>query len=109
MKFFLLLLRTLWQSDTMNADCTTRINAAVRSTMESNMANDKQTVHLSHTISSELNDRLEHLAAQAHSTKSEILRKAIALFDVVSEAAVEKMRFGILDENKQLVTEIVGI
>ncbi len=73
------------------------------------MANDKKTVHLILTVSSELNDRLEQLAVLGRSTKSEVLRKAIALFDVVSEAAVDKKRFGILDENKKLVTEIVGI
>jgi predicted transcriptional regulator len=73
------------------------------------MAKDKQTVHLSLTVSPELNDRLEQLASLGHTTKSEVLRKAIALFDVVSEAAADKKRFGILDEDKKLVTEIVGI
>jgi hypothetical protein len=47
------------------------------------------------------------LAAADHTTKSEVLRKAIALFNEVAEAKSEKMRIGIL--NKQLVTEIVGI
>ena len=73
------------------------------------MATDKETVRLSLAVSPELNDRLEQLAAAGHTSKSEILRKAIALFDVVAEAKSEKRRFGILDQNKQLVTEIVGI
>ena len=38
-----------------------------------------------------------------------ILRKAIALFDVVAEAKAEKKRFGILDKDRHLLTEIVGI
>ena len=57
----------------------------------------------------ELNARLEELAQAGHTSKSEILRKAIALFDVVAEAKSEKKRFGILDQDKHLLTEIVGI
>lgn len=73
------------------------------------MPTEIESIRLSLTVSPELNARLDELAASAHSTKSEILRKAIALFDVVAEAKAEKKRFGILDQNKQLVTEIVGI
>jgi predicted transcriptional regulator len=73
------------------------------------MSIENESIRLSLTVSPELNARLDELASSAHSTKSEILRKAIALFDVVAEAKSEKMRFGILDQNKQLVTEIVGI
>lgn len=73
------------------------------------MSVDKESIRLSLAVSPELNSRLEQLAASSHTTKSEILRKAIALFDVVAEAKAEKKRFGILDQNKQLLTEIVGI
>jgi predicted transcriptional regulator len=66
-------------------------------------------VRLSLAIPAELNDRLEQLALLGHSTKSEILRKAIALFDVVAEAKADKKRLGLFDQNKQLVTEIVGL
>lgn len=69
----------------------------------------KEVVRLSLSLSPELNDRLEQLAASGHTTKTEILRKAIALYDVVAEAKTEKKRLGILDQNKQLLTEIVGI
>ena len=70
---------------------------------------NKEAVRLSLAISPELNERLEEIAASSHSTKSEVLRKALALFDIVAEAKSEKRRFGILDQDKQLVTEIVGI
>jgi len=70
---------------------------------------EKETIRLSLAVSPELNERLEQLASSGHTSKSEILRKAIALFDVVAEAKSEKKRIGILDQNKQLVTEIVGI
>lgn len=67
------------------------------------------TIRLSLAISPELNSRLEFLAASGHTTKSEILRKAIALFDVAAEARSERKRLGILDQDKRLLTEIVGI
>ena len=73
------------------------------------MTTDKESIRLSLAVSPQLNERLEQLAAAGHTTKSEILRKAIALFDVVAEAKSEKKRFGILDQDKRLVTEIVGI
>ena len=73
------------------------------------MTTDREVIRLSLAVSPELNERLEQLAAAGHTTKSEILRKAIALFDVVAEAKSEKKRFGILDQDKRLVTEIVGI
>ena len=70
---------------------------------------EQSSVRLSLAVSPELNERLEELASSAHISKSEVLRKAIALFDVVAEAKSEKKRFGILDQNKNLITEIVGI
>lgn len=73
------------------------------------MPNKNEPIQLILTISPELNVRLDELASSANSTKSEILLKAIALFDVVAEAKSEEKRFGIFDKNKQLVTEIVGI
>ena len=73
------------------------------------MSSENEPIRLSLTISPELNARLDELAAASYSTKSEILRKAIALFDVVSEAKAEKKRFGILDQNKKLLTEIIGL
>ena len=73
------------------------------------MVTDKEAIRLSLAVSPELNERLEQLAAAGHTTKSEILRKAIALFDVVAEAKSEKKRFGIFDQDKRLVTEIIGI
>ena len=73
------------------------------------MSIDKEVVRLSLSVSPELNERLEQLASSGCTTKTEILRKAIALYDVVAEAKTEKKRFGILDQNKTLLTEIVGI
>lgn len=73
------------------------------------MSANGEAIRLSLSVSPELNNRLEELAESGHVSKSEILRKAIALFDVAAEAKADKKRIGILDQNKQLVTEIVGI
>jgi addiction module HigA family antidote len=60
-------------------------------------------------LSPELNSRLEQLASENRTTKSEILRKAMALFDVATEAKKKGMKIGIVDEGNNLVTEITGI
>ena len=67
------------------------------------------SVRLSLAVSPELNARREQLASAGHTSKSESLRKAVALFDIAAEARSEKKRIGILDQNKQLLTEIVGL
>jgi predicted transcriptional regulator len=77
--------------------------------MESVMNTNEVPIRLSLSVSPELNARLDQLALKSHSSKSEILRKAIALFDVAAEAKAENKRIGILDQNKQLLTEIVGL
>lgn len=73
------------------------------------MAADHQPVRLSLSVSPELNALLEQLAIAGHCIKSEVLRKAIALYDVAFEAKLQKNRLGILDQSKQLLTEIVGL
>ena len=74
------------------------------------MENDKEsaTVRLSLAVSPELNELLEQLSANAHTTKSETLRKAIALFAIATEAKMEKKHIAILDNNKHLLEEIIG-
>ena len=69
----------------------------------------KAEVRLSLIVSPELNETLEALAQSLHSSKSEILRKAIALYDVAAEAKQKDQRIGILDKDRKVVTEIVGI
>jgi len=68
-----------------------------------------ESIRLSLSISPELNARLDNLAQSGHTTKSEVLRKAIALFDVAAQAKAENNRLGVLDQNKRLVSEIIGI
>ena len=68
-----------------------------------------ETVRLSLEVSTALNRTLEEMAAQTHSSKSEILRKAIALMELAIRAKNEGNRFGIANKDQQLATEIVGI
>lgn len=66
-------------------------------------------IRLNVDISSDLNTRLEDMARGAHTTKSELLRKAIALFDVALSENKQNHRLGILDSNGRVLREIVGI
>ncbi len=70
---------------------------------------EKEKVRLSLDISTELDSLLEQLAAATGSTKSDILRKAIALMEVAVEAKRQGKKFGIAEKDEQLTTEIVGI
>jgi hypothetical protein len=73
------------------------------------MATNNEGVRLSLIISPELNQRLELLASSGHISKTEILCRSIALYDLVAKAKIEKKRLGFFDQNKHLLTEIVGL
>lgn len=66
-------------------------------------------VRLNLVITKQLDDMLEKLADENGSNKSEILRKALALFEVANEAKEQGNRLGIVSKDRQLITEIVGI
>lgn len=70
---------------------------------------EKGKVRLSLDISPELNELLESLADSIGGTKSEVLRKAIALMEVAVEAKRQGKKFGIAEKNQTLTTEIIGI
>lgn len=68
------------------------------------------TVRLNVNITNDLNERLDLLAEQSGTTKSELLRKAIALMDLaVTERVEHGNKLGILDKNQRLLREIVGV
>ena len=67
------------------------------------------TVQYSMTVSPALNARLEQWAAAGHCTKGEVLRKAIALYEVAVDAQSHQQRLGIVDQNRQVLAEIVGL
>ena len=66
-------------------------------------------VKLSLFVSPQLNETLESMAQESGSTKSDVLRKALALLEVASEARRDGKRIGILTKDRQVVTEIVGV
>jgi predicted transcriptional regulator len=69
----------------------------------------QEPIRFSLVISSELNELLENLARYGHTTKSDVLRRAIALFDIAFEATRNNKHLGILDQNNNLETEIEGL
>lgn len=70
---------------------------------------DSGKVRLSLVVSPQANRALEDLARKTHSTKSEVLRKAIALLEVAVEARERGKKIGVADPGQPLATEIVGI
>jgi predicted transcriptional regulator len=66
-------------------------------------------VRLTLDLTDELNDRLNGLAAEAGGSKSELLRKAIALVEVAVEAKRSGRRVAVIDKNDKVVTTIVGL
>jgi hypothetical protein len=66
-------------------------------------------VKLSLFVSHQLNETLENMAQEIGSTKSDVLRKALALLEVASDARRDGNRIGILTKDRQVLTEIVGV
>ncbi|WP_295994980.1 ribbon-helix-helix protein, CopG family [Rugamonas sp.] len=66
-------------------------------------------VRVSLDMSPEANDLLENLASAHGTTKSQILRRAVALYHVASEAKARGNRIAVIDQDKKVVTEVVGL
>jgi predicted transcriptional regulator len=67
------------------------------------------TIRLNVNVTDELNNRLDSLAERNGTTKSEMLRRAIALLDL---AAVEKDKgncLAIANQERTVLREIVGV
>jgi predicted transcriptional regulator len=73
------------------------------------MATDTDPIRLTLTMSPSLNAKLEQLAMAHCSTKAEILRKAIVLYELAHRASLKDQRLGVFDEDERLVMEIVGL
>jgi predicted DNA-binding protein len=75
------------------------------------MSLDEQTkIRLSLDVSPELFATIDGLAKSTHSTKAAVLRKAIELIRIATEAKHHGQAMGIVDKkNKRLVREIVGV
>ena len=70
---------------------------------------EKERIRLSLDVSPELNRLIEDLAERTDGTKSDVLRRAIALMDVAVRANESGKRVGIADTDQGLTTEFVGL
>lgn len=70
---------------------------------------ENNKIRLSLDLSLQANSILDELASEQGSTKSDILRKAIALIKVAEDARRKGQSLGVLDADKHLVSEIVGL
>jgi len=68
-----------------------------------------EKVRVSLDISPELNDRLQEMARDMHGTKSDVLRKSLALMLVALQATKDGKKVGIAERSDQLTTEIIGL
>lgn len=66
-------------------------------------------VRVSLDMSPEANDLLESLASAHGTTKSQVLRRAVALYHVASEAQARGNRVAVIDQDKKVVSELVGL
>ena len=68
-----------------------------------------EKVKLSLELSRELDEMLQQMADESATTKSEILRRALALAKVAHNARKENRHLGIVDDPKKLDREIVNL
>jgi hypothetical protein len=71
--------------------------------------NSSSKVKLSLHISPRMNELIEQLADESGSTKSDLLRKAISLLQVASTAKRDGHGIGVIDRERRVLTEIVGL
>ena len=67
-----------------------------------------QKIRVSLDISPELYAKLQEMARDIRGTKSDVLRKSLALMDVAIQARKDGKKIGIADRTEQLTTEIIG-
>ena len=73
------------------------------------MEDSIEKVRISLDISPELNDKLQAMARDMHGTKSDVLRKSLALMEVALQATKEGKKFGAAEHSDQLTTEVIGL
>jgi predicted transcriptional regulator len=73
------------------------------------MAQNSDKIKLSLEIPLELNARLEEIAKELGSTKSDVLRRALALMEVAHEARKQNKIVGVLTQEQKLEKEFIGI
>ncbi len=69
----------------------------------------KNTKRLNVNISNALSDTLDNLAELEETSKTDILRKAIALFDLVIKEREKGGKLIVVDEENNIKKEIIGL
>lgn len=73
------------------------------------MSVDKRKIRLSLVVTIDLNETLTDLAERTGETKSDVLRKAIALMEMAVDARQRGRKVAIVEKDQTVMTEIVGI
>ena len=73
------------------------------------MRKDKDMVRFAVAISPELAKKLEHMADETHTSKSDILRKALLIMDIAIDNKKQGNRLALVNKEGQKVSEILGL
>lgn len=76
---------------------------------ETEVETTNNRVRLNLVITKKLDATLAHLANEKGTNKSEILRKALALYEVANDAKERGNGLGIVSKDRELLTEIIGL
>jgi predicted transcriptional regulator len=69
----------------------------------------KAETYRSFTVSPELAAKLEELASESGHSASEILQAGISLVELAVKAREKGKKFGVVEQDTPLVTEVVGL
>jgi metal-responsive CopG/Arc/MetJ family transcriptional regulator len=68
-----------------------------------------EKVRLNLQLSSELNEALEEIVDDTGTSRSEVIRQALALMKVAHSAKKQGRHIGLVSDPKKLDTEIIGL
>jgi hypothetical protein len=66
-------------------------------------------IRLTLDVTDEVNERLNHMVEEAGGSKSDLLRKAIALIELAIKAKRTGNQIAVVDPNLKVVTTVVGL
>ena len=69
----------------------------------------KKSTRLSLDVSPELNETLDEISKKTHASKSEVLRKSIALMEVAVREKELHHHLAVINNDNQVVKEIIGL
>jgi hypothetical protein len=97
-------------TDVLSPSNAKKKSSVARRRIRSKLNVERDKVRLSLDVSAELNDLLDSLAYKTHGSKSDVLRKAIALMEVAVIAKEHGQTIGVAEKGGMtLLKEIVGL